>query len=578
MYVYKVIPKLRSSSQDSFDYLSDSPLEFGQIVEISFGKSKTFGAIVGQTKKSKFATKKVIRIVSSGRVFTQKQLLLAQQLSSQYLRPLGETLFSFLPTMNIGDIKKLSGRDNSFSKFKNKAGIYVSSQENRESYYLQQSLLSNNQVLIVLPEIDRIKKLSFSLKKIAPQKKVFQYHSFLKSQQKAKIWNHLISGKEAIIIGTRQSLLLPFSSLELICIDDPLDFAYDEDQSPYYQAFFVARRLREIFSTSLIIGESIPSVTSFVGYLQKKLTLTIKKEKRKVSILDSFNNFSKQLSFQKFILQKVQSRSKICFVGPWKNQTKLRCVDCNNEVICKNCQNSYFNQSNGVCAKCTNQTDLCPNCQSPNLKNFGFSYKAIEQSLERSLPQIKNSISPSEKIDQSKNIFILNPSEAAKSSIQFDAIIFPYFDLMKNFASLGYRHKIFRLIYNLPILSDAKIILMGENLNDDKFTSQVKNFDFESFLRDETLDRKKFQMPPFGKAIEIISKAGSEDLVKDKLMKLSKNLNLDIMTLRSDGTKKTKTAKGLFFVATNKWESFKKDLKKALDNKTHLRIDRSDYL
>jgi len=578
MYVYKIIPKLKSSGQDSFDYLSDSPLDTGQIVEINFGKNKTFGVVLKAVKKSNYASKKIIRKISLGSVFTQKQFQLAQKLSSHYLCSLGETIFSFLPTMNVGDLKKLTGATNSYAREGSKTKIYVAGTENRENYFIQNSLFGQGQALVVLPEISQIKNLSANLKKIAPQKKIFEFHSFLKSAQKAKIWNHLSGRKDAIIIGTRQSLFLPFTSLSLICIDEPLDFAYDEDQVPYYQAFFVARRLAQITGASLIIGESVPSVSSYVAYRQNKVEIIQKNEKKTIIILDQFRNFSKQLSLQRMILQIINSNSKICFIGPWKNQVKIICADCKNEIICKKCQSAYFDQTNGACIGCSHLSLACPSCQGTNLKKYGLSYKEIRESIEKALPQTKNAIYQTQDIDRNKNIFILSPSEAQKSKIQFDAIVFPYFDLMKNFASLGYRHKIFRLIYNLSVSKGAKIVLMGENLNDDRFTNYVKKFDFYKFLSEETIDRRKFSMPPFGKAVEVIAKSKSGISPRKKIEKLSQAIQKEIMILDEKNTEKTKTVKGLFFIPLSSWENKKEDIKKFLKDNIHLRIDRSDYL
>lgn len=577
MYIYKVAPKSKTKTQDTYDYLSEESLKTGEIVKIELGKSRILGAILGEARGKAFARKKIIKKLSVGSVFTAQQIRLAKEIQREYLGAFGETLFSFLPTLNISDIRLL-GEDNiREKKIHLESELVIASPQVRASYYKELASSTEGQILIVLPEIKQINKFCSDLNKIIPHKKVTPFHSFLKSPQKRILWNRVINGQNIIVVSTRQGLLLPFTNLKLICLDDPLNFAYQEDQAPYYQAFFVARKLKEISGCRLSVGESLPDTVSYIAYKNGKLKLKKMATPYKVRLTSPFNKFDQNVFLLEKIKKVLSRKGRVCFIGPWQNQVRLVCRDCEKEISCS-CKSDRFDQESSLCVACGRRITACPFCSGVKIKQLGFSYKSIEEKLLEIFPQYKELITKEFTSFKTCLIAITSPNNIVNSDVDFDLAIFPYFDKMINFAALGYRFKMFKLIRDLSKLSIDEIFLCGEDLSDDVFANQVAKFKWEDFLKEEIRKRNSSKMPPFGKSVNIVCRTKNSTLEIDKLKSIEDQINLSIIPQANGIESKRSESKGLFFVPNNRWSEVEKNLKKINIKNCHFEINRGDYL
>jgi len=578
MYIYKVAPKSKSKTKDSYDYMSELPIKLGTIVKIELGQTKIDGVVIGISKVSKFATKQILKLVSRGPAFTPNQFILAEIIQDEYLTALGETIFSFLPTMNVSDVKKI-GTETSVSKKRNqKDELFIASHSNRFSFYIELSSKAEGQTLIVLPSIEQIDKIYGNLKKILPNKKIYRYYSSIRSEQKRMIWTDILKGSNAIILSTRQGLLLPFTNLALLCLDDPLNFAYQEDQVPYYQAFFVARKLRDVSGCKLVIGESIPDLNSFAAYKSNKISMRSVKSNLEVSAAAPFFKFDQNINLLKAIKHALKQKGRVCFIGPWKNQVRLICGDCKGDIYCPGCKGEHFDQNSLSCIKCSSGMFHCPNCKSPKIKPSGYSYRSIEQKIVEALPEYQDEITKNPNHFKDHLITIAPPNEIADSSIDYEIAVFPYFDKMADFASLGYRHKVFRFIYDLPRLSITKVFLCGEELGENKFANQIINFNFEDFLLQELKTRKQIKLPPFAKAVEVVIKTTNRKSAELLFEKISKKTGIPIIPLKYIARSKYIRMRGLFFAENSKWPNVKKSIESLNLRNCHFEIDRGEYL
>src|SRR5690606_14466240 len=72
-----------------------------------------------------------------------------------------------------------------------------------------------------------------------------------------------------VLIGTRNSLFLPFRNLGLIVVDEEHDSAYKpREVSPFFNAKDAAQVLAKMYEGHLILGSATPSVESY--YLAQK--------------------------------------------------------------------------------------------------------------------------------------------------------------------------------------------------------------------------------------------------------------------------------------------------------------------
>ena len=578
MYIYKIAPKSKTQKQDTYDYLSDDPLESGTIVQIELGRSKIAGIVIAEAERKTFATKKILKILSKGPAFTAAQIELARKIKEEYLSAFGETLFAFLPTMNVSDIKLLGAPRSRTKRISRKSELFLSSFPSRLSYYTQLASKDQKQVLIVLPEIDQIDQAYKNLKKLLPHKKIFTYYSSLKSDQKRKIWNEALGGNDLIVISTRHGLLLPFTNLSLTCLDDPLNFAYQEDQAPYYQAFLVARKLRETVGCNMVIGESIPDMVSFVAYKKNNLEVRKVESHLKIKLSPPFSKFGQNIALLNEIERTLSRGKRVCFIGPWRNQIKLACSACETNIRCAKCNSEFFDEEIYSCTICAGHVLNCPNCKGIKLRAVGFSYKLIEDEIAKTFPRYKNAITQAPDHFKDHQIIIASPNDIMESKVHLSLAVFPYFDKMIDFAALGYRHKIFRLVFDLAKLQTEEVFLCGENLSENRFSVQVARYDWRNFLDDELQNRSKLKLPPFSKAIIAVCKAKTIDLVRKQFDRITMETGIEILPLREQKQAEYVRQKGLFFVPNTRWPKIKTILVKTKLKNCHFEIDRGEYL
>jgi len=496
--IARVFVKKKTKSNETFDYLINTgdKVEKLSLVEVPFRNIKAIGLVESIAKSSSFAKKRIIRILTKSSIFTQDQVKLAKMISEEGLSTFAESIFSFLPPLNLKDLSSLGFKARLKKNLKNTKQLFIAPFSQRVELYCQKiSRMDSGQNLIVCPTIFQINRVLQTVKKISPNTKVFLWHSSLPKNDRAKVWQKLLEGEPMLVIGTRQSLLLPYVSLKNIFIDDPKNFAYQEDQAPYYNAFFVARNLSNILKSNLVIGEETPDIISYIGILKRELAYSEQKTNLKISVLPSWQRIIQKGSLDQIINRDLSKKIKVAVIGPWKNFHRTLCLDCQKNLLCPACESAFFDE-NGTCAVCLKKAEnnFCQNCGSVKLKKNGFSKEEI-------LEQLKKNIS-----NPSIIFCVLTPAEIESKSDSFNLAILPYFQQMLNLPYLRVRQKLFNLIRGLKSRNVDEVFLCGDNISDLDFVRQLKLNDWDGFLKNELSERKKLGLPPFTTAFLIYVK------------------------------------------------------------------------
>jgi len=329
----------------TFDYLipEDMQLEKLCLVEVPFLNKKREAVVLEIRQSSRYAKKNIIRKLSYGAVFTSQQLLLAKKIAYEFLSDPSSALFSFLPTLNKSDLKKIGSLKRRSIHQKRKPLVVISDWDYRVSYYLQ-SINKSQQNLIILPKISLIKKFSKQITTLDPSQKVYIWHSAISSREKSLIWQKLLSGENLTIVATRHGLFLPFTNLVLTIIDQPDDFSYFEDQAPRYNAKAAAKLANSIYLGQLIFGDTLISPEIYAWTSSGKAVLSNKEDEIKFINASGLSRLS---SLDESILALKNSK-KILITGFFKSSSDLVCMDC--ERIIKQ---DYISSS------------ICPHCNSP---------------------------------------------------------------------------------------------------------------------------------------------------------------------------------------------------------------------
>ncbi|MEO2066744.1 MAG: DEAD/DEAH box helicase, partial [Flavobacteriaceae bacterium] len=124
---------------------------------------------------------------------------------------------------------------------------------------IQSILNGSNQILYLVPEIALTTQLVNRLSEVFSEELIV-YHSRFSIDQRVEIWNKVLNSKKPqLIIGARSSLLLPFSNLKLIIVDEEHEQSYKQHEpSPRYHARDSSIVLSKYFSANVLLGSATP--------------------------------------------------------------------------------------------------------------------------------------------------------------------------------------------------------------------------------------------------------------------------------------------------------------------------------
>ena len=145
--------------------------------------------------------------------------------------------------------------------------IIVGTETGKTEIYIKiiQSILEKGvQVLYLVPEIALTTQLVSRLSQVFSEELIV-YHSRFSINQRVEIWNKVLDSKKPqLIIGARSSLLLPFSNLKLIIIDEEHEQSYKQHEpSPRYHARDSSIVLSKYFNSKVLLGSATPSIESY---------------------------------------------------------------------------------------------------------------------------------------------------------------------------------------------------------------------------------------------------------------------------------------------------------------------------
>lgn len=266
MKYYEIAP-LSKTRRELYTYGCQSTVPPGTVVQIPFGPRKLHGVVWRKTDRMESA--RMVTVITSARL-SPIQMRLAQWLSEEYLTPLGICLKTIL---NSSIVRQAPSRVKPAGSvaITEPASPAVMDRVRRLSAYVQEVRTARGngkKVLIVVPEILDIQRLLASDSQVFQQPAV--WHSKLKTSERTALWWSVASGDIDLMLATRSALLLPWSDLGLIIIDEEDDLAYKQEQAPRYHARALAAVAARHYGARLVYGSAAPSLEVYVPLLEGK--------------------------------------------------------------------------------------------------------------------------------------------------------------------------------------------------------------------------------------------------------------------------------------------------------------------
>ncbi len=274
-------------------------------------------------------------------------------------------------------------------------------------HLINKYLAAGKQVLYLLPEIALTTQITSRLRRhFGSQLGV--YHSKFSDAERVEVWNRLLTKQYQIILGVRSSVLLPFSDLGLVIVDEEHETTFKQyDPAPRYHARDAACVLAKIHSAKTLLGSATPSLESYHNAMSDKygyVTLTQRyegielpeivpvdmREARKKHTFVSMFSFALKDEIDRTLEKGEQV---ILFQNRRGFAPYVECTQCAWIAKCVNCDVSmtYHKGTNRlVCHYCTYSVEMprtCAACGSPTLEAQGYGTEKIEEEVKAVFPK-----------------------------------------------------------------------------------------------------------------------------------------------------------------------------------------------
>ncbi|MBO6879643.1 primosomal protein N' [Winogradskyella sp.] len=276
---------------------------------------------------------------------------------------------------------------------------------------IEKQLELGKQVLYLLPEIALTTQLVQRLQDYFGEK-VAVFHSRYSGNERVEVWNNLLNNSEKaqVVIGARSALLLPFSNLGLIIVDEEHEQSYKQfDPAPRYHARDAAVVLANMHNAKTLLGSATPSLESYFNASQGKYRLIELKTRYNnvlmpdielVDLADKYKRKRMKGHFSDRLIEEMtetleQGFQIILFQNRRGFSPIVECITCGNSPQCPNCDVSltYHQYRDQLrCHYCGYNSAMLKSCQAcgnATLDTKGFGTEQIEEEVKVLFPEKK---------------------------------------------------------------------------------------------------------------------------------------------------------------------------------------------
>lgn len=270
-------------------------------------------------------------------------------------------------------------------------------------HYLKEHLTDTGQALVLVPEINLTPQTVARFRHYFGDR-IVVWHSALNDGERLNTWLKVRRGQPVILIGTRSAVLLPFTGLETIIVDEEHDSSYKQGEGFRYSGRDLAVYRAHLNKCPIILGSATPSLESYHNARQGKYRLVRLEERAKKAVpptLSLLDIRSRPLEggLSRPALNAIRDtldrgEQALVFVNRRGYAPVMMCFDCGHMVECPRCDTrlTYHRRDRAMrCHHCDYQaaaTSHCPKCQSEAFKPVGQGTERTEDTLAEVFPAV----------------------------------------------------------------------------------------------------------------------------------------------------------------------------------------------
>jgi len=268
-------------------------------------------------------------------------------------------------------------------------------------HYLKEHLNARDQALVLVPEINLTPQTVVRFQHYFGSR-IVVWHSALNDGERLTTWLKVRNGEPVILVGTRSAVLLPFTNLRTIIVDEEHDSSYKQGEGFRYSGRDLAVYRAHQNNCPIILGSATPSLESVHNAEQSKYHLVRLEERAgnaappDISLLDIRSRPLEGGLSRPALTAIEQTLTKgeqaLVFVNRRGFAPVMMCFDCGHMVECPRCDTrlTYHRRDRAMrCHHCDYQTaatEHCPKCHSDAFKPVGQGTERTEDILASAFP------------------------------------------------------------------------------------------------------------------------------------------------------------------------------------------------
>ena len=443
-------------------------------------------------------------------------------------------------------------------------GVTSSGKTEIYMHLIRQALERHEQVLYLLPEIALTVQIRQRLQKVFGDR-LGIYHSKYSDAERVEIWKRQLSDNPYdVILGARSAVLLPFSNLGLVIIDEEHETSFkQQDPAPRYHARSLAIMLAQQYGAKTLLGSATPSAESWHNAEVGKYGLVELNQRFKgielpeIRVVDVKDMQRRKMMYgpvSPMLLDTMrqaleEGEQVILFQNRRGFAAMIECRVCGWVPKCENCDVSltlHKNMNQLTCHYCGytySVPKVCPNCESEDLRPYGYGTEKIEEKIMELFPGV-----PVARMDldttRSRNAYerIINDFSAGRTKIligtqmvskglDFDHVRVVGIlnaDSMLNMPDFRAYEHAYTMMAQVAGRAGRKgkrgIVVLQTKNREQPVISQVVNNDMKGFYTQMLAERRLFHYPPFYRLIYVYLKHKDEGRVDTAALEMGGRL------------------------------------------------------
>lgn len=428
-------------------------------------------------------------------------------------------------------------------------------------HLISQAIERHQQVLYLLPEIALTVQIRQRLQRVFGNR-LGIYHSKYSDAERVEIWKKQLSSTPYdVILGARSAVLLPFTNLGLVIIDEEHETSFkQQDPAPRYHARSVAIMLARKYGAKVLLGSATPSLESWNNAHTGKFGL--------VSLTHRYNDIQlpeievvdiKDLQHRKMMNGPFSPRlmaavrtaldngeQAILFQNRRGFAPMIECRECGWVPHCDKCDVSLtYHKSLGqltchYCGATYTVPDVCPCCGSRDLRGRGYGTEKVEDKVMELFPDARVARMDLD-TTRTRNAYerlisefsahktdILIGTQMVSKGLDFDKVSVVGIlnaDSMLNYPDFRAYEHAFMMMAQVAGRAGRKgkrgLVILQTKSPQLPVIAQVVRNDCENFFADLIEERRTFNYPPFCHLIYVFLKHRDDFMVASASMHLS---------------------------------------------------------